>query len=183
MISVPNQVLDAIKSGSFEYAWLLEFPDDLNLTTRGADLQFGGKTYLADSGIMSLPTITRSKDIKRHDATPTFADEDGALSTALKGRNLTGETCRIKLVFLDDTGAVISDFAVGMYQGTFDEWRQRQTDSSDTIAVKLTGSFSKPEQTAGRITSNNNQQDRFANDKFFEFAHENRQNLGWGREA
>jgi len=175
--------MSAIKSGSFSYAWLLELPDGLYLTNHAVNIANDGKTYLANSGVLKLPNITRDREIKRHDATTVFADEDGVLSAALKARNMTGETCSIKLVFLDDAGAVISDTALGMYQGTFDNWIQKSTSKSDTLDVKLTGSFSKPNQTAGRVTSNNNQQDIYSGDEFFEFAHEKRDHLGWGGEA
>ena len=183
MIIVPGAVTAAVKSGAFKYAWLVELPDGLYFTNHAVDLVHDGKTYLANGGLLSVPAITRDREIKENGASLTFADEDGLLSAALRARNLTGETCAIRQVFLDDGGAIIAGFALGVSQGTFHNWIQRTTSKQDHITVKFTGGFSRPAQTAGRITSNNNQQDLFAGDDFFEFAHENRDHLGWGREA
>ncbi|MBL4791296.1 MAG: DUF2163 domain-containing protein [Kordiimonadaceae bacterium] len=181
MLALPGSLLAALKSTTINHAWLVEIPGGLYFTDFETDITLGGKTYLAGGGLLKLPTIRREMDMKRHDITLAFANEDMALFQALTASNLTGQICSVSLVLLDSVGAVISGAAIGMYQGTLHATDYKEN-TENVVTIKVAGTFSKPNQTAGRFTSANSQLDRHAGDNFFEFAHERRDHLGWGAE-
>lgn len=182
MLNVHADILAALKERSFTYAWLVELPDGLNFTTYGKDIVADGKTYEATGHILAIPGIGRSKGIKIQDLSLTLAASDGRLKTAFSARKMTGEPIYMKLALMNADDSLISGAPVGIYKGFFDTWRLSDSGKQEVITVTVSSPWSQPKKTAGRLTNPTDQQTRFPGDRFFEFAHEEQQNIGWGGE-
>jgi len=178
---ISSEFLDALGADQLRFAWLLQLPAGLLLTNHETDVTIGADTYMSGGFILSLPNIVRESNIKLQDYSIQLSGIQDTLKTLFSSRNMTGEVCQVFLVLLDGEGVVI-DAPVSLYKGTFHTWVERDTENTITLDIKLTSPWSKPNLTAGRMTSNNNQTDRYPGDKFFEFAHEEKKDLGWGRE-
>lgn len=168
---------------TLRFAWLVELPVDIRLTDHAVDLTWQGQTYVSQGDIISLPGIVREREIKLQSYTlrlsnTDLSDVDQTPLDKLTSRNFTGTSCNVTLVLLREDGSIID--GINMYRGTFHTWTENETDTSSTMSITLTSPWSKPNLTAGRVTSDNNQQDLYENDRFFEFAHRERDNLGWG---
>ncbi len=168
---------------TLRFAWLVELPADIRLTDHATDLTWQGQLYVSQGDILSLPSIVREREIKLQSYTLRISNVD--LSNIdqtpldkLTSQNFTGAICNITLVLLREDGSIID--GINMYRGTFHTWTENETDTSATMNITLTSPWSKPNLTAGRVTSNNNQTDLYSGDKFFEFAHRERDSLGWG---
>jgi len=193
MLSVSPGLLTALQDDSLKFAWLIAFPNMPDVTNGGAigvyftdfanDLTYGSNTYVSAGDVLTLPGIVRERGIKLQAYNFTLAGADQTNAVRLASENMTGQTGEIFLALLDDTGAPIGGEAISMYKGTFHTWKERESGSNSTVQVSLTSPWSKPNLTAGRITSNNNQTDRYPGDNFFKFAHRERNNIGWGGEA
>lgn len=183
MMTVPTAISSALAGETLRYAWLLQIGDDLFFTDHALDIDLAGNTYVSQGDILRLSSIVRERNIKLQSYSIEFSNVDGAVSAALRTHDRSGETCDVSLVLLDGVGAPIAGQAISLYRGAFDSWVERDTDSTATISLRLTSPWAKPNLTAGRITSDNNQQDNFAGDRFFEFAHEEKNTIGWGGEA
>lgn len=180
MMTVSSAISTALSSETLRFAWLLRICDDLLLTNHGVELTYGGETYVSGGDILRLPAVVRERAIKLQSYSIEFSNVDGALSAELLARDRTGERCEVLLVFLDADGDIIGDEAISLYRGSFDSWSERDTANSATITLKITSPWAKPNLTAGRITSNHHQQDRYTGDRFFEFAHEEKNTIAWG---
>lgn len=179
MMTVPAAVAAALEGDQLRYAWLLKIGDDLHFTNHAGDVIWDGNTYRSEGDVLRFPTIVRERAIKLQSYVVEFSGVDGAVSLALLDHDRTGETCEVFLMLFDSAGTPVGD-PISLYKGAFDSWVERETTNASTISVKITSPWAKPNLTAGRMTSNHNQQDRYSDDKFFEFAHEEKNTIGWG---
>ncbi len=173
----------ALSSDNLSFAWLIELPNSINLTTHVDDISLNGNTYVSQGQILSISSVVREKEIRLHGLNLNFSSVEDVLQTRLLERNLTGETCKLLLVLLDDSGVVLDGYCINMFQGRFDSWTLADSGKTATISIKITSSWSKPEGHAGRMTNPSDQQARYEGDKFFQYAHESREAIKWGREG
>ncbi len=194
MLTVPSAVQTALSAETNGFAWLVKLGDDLHYTNHAVDISYSGDAYQSTGDLLRLPAITRERRIKLQSVTIEFSNADGIMSFNLRHKfndgtmayepyDRTGDPCEIFLAFLDDAGALIAGDAISLYKGALDTWTERDSEASSTLSVKVTSPWSKPNLTAGRITSDHNQKDNYPGDEFFEFAHEEKNTIGWGAEA
>jgi len=191
MLAISSTLQSALEADALHFAWLVAFPNIYDGTTGSTgifftdaekDIQYGGNAYASKGDILSLPGIVRERGIKLQGYSFTLAGASQQNAVRFEAENMTGQICEVFLVLLDASGTVIGPEAINMYRGTVQTWRERENGARSTVEVSLTSPWSKPNLTAGRITSNTNQQDRFPGDDFFKFAHRERKNIGWGGE-
>ncbi len=194
MLDVSSGIDTALRSMSLRFAWLVKLGDDLHYTNHEVDIDYGGDTYTSEGDLLDLPSITRERQVKLQSVTLRFSNADGVMSYSLRHKynpatqtqephDRMGDDCQIYLALLDDGGNLIDGNAISLYKGAIDTWTERDTDAASTIALKITSPWAKPNLTAGRITSDYSQKDSFPGDQFFEFAHEEKNTIGWGGEA
>ncbi|MFC3051660.1 hypothetical protein [Kordiimonas pumila] len=182
MLSVSSTLAAALAAESLRFAWLINLPANIYLTDWGVDISYGGHTYISQGDILTLPSIVREREIKLQGYSLTLSGADQQYAGLLAASNRTGAECTVQLVLLDAGGSVVGGEAIGMYKGTFHTWQEQESGSNSTLTISLTSPWSKPNLTAGRMTSSNNQEDIYAGDKFFQYAHRERENIGWGAE-
>ncbi len=182
MQNVSSSVQAKLESEGFRFAWLVDVAGHL-YTDFDRELSYQGQSYASMGNILSLSPIMRERGIKLQSYTVTLSGVDGMIPAILSSANLTGRACTIYLAFPEADGTLNDSDVISLYKGTFHSWSQRESDTSSVVTIKITGPWSKPDLTAGRVTSNDNQTQNYAGDKFFEFAHEERTNLGWGGKA
>lgn len=183
MMTVTPDQLSALSANNFKYAWLIELPDAIRLTTYHDDLSIGSNTFISSPYIKNIPSISRTKGIQVQDVSLTFSGEDKALENILLSRNMTGEDVWIRLALLDQNGDVISGQAIDIYKGHFDGWSLSENNKNSQVTINIASSWSKANKMAGRLTNPSDQQALYPGDAFFDFAHEQIEHLGWGGEA
>lgn len=192
MIAVSTALAIELAKETMQFAWLITIGDDLRYTNHAVDIVFGGETFARDGDLLRMPSIVRERAIKLQSYTVEFSNVDGAtaynLSHKLVGETVvdydrTGDVCEVLLVLLGADGLPVAGEAISLYKGLFDSWVERDTDNSATISVKITSPWAKPNLTAGRTTSDFDQQNQHTGDRFFQFAHEERNTIGWGDKA
>jgi len=195
--------LSALEGEALQFAWLIAFPNmvdvtrldgngdpvtGLFLTDAETDITLNTTAYpntnfVSAGDMLRLPGIVRERGIKLQGYSFTLAGASQQNAVRFEAANMTGQICDILLVLLNADGSIISGEAINLYRGTFHTWQERDSGGSSTVTVSLTSPWSQPNLTAGRITSDNNQQERYAGDNFFKFAHRKRENIGWGGES
>lgn len=194
MLAVSSGIDAALAAETLGFAWLITIGDDLFFTNHSVDVAYTGATYKSEGDLLRMPAIVRERNIKLQSTSLEFSNADGVMSFNLRHKydegsqsyiahDRTGEPCEILLVLFDSGGAIIDGSAISLYKGVFDTWVERDSETTASISLKITSPWSKPNLTAGRITSDNNQKDNYPGDQFFEFAHEEKNTIGWGAEA
>ena len=186
MLDVHSDIRTALEGEHAIFAWLLELgeaPYTLRWTTHASNVTLGSNTFNAAAQVQSLPAIVRERDIKLQAYTIRIVGSDRVMANSLRAPTTIGQPVSVSLVLLRDDGAVIGDEAIQLYKGTVQSWRESEEEGSATVELKITSPWSRPRQTTGRLTSTSAQQDRYAGDRFFEFAHVEKSNLGWGGKA
>jgi hypothetical protein len=188
MITTDSDIAQALGAETLRFAWLFRLPgasagSQVRLTAHDRDITLGAEVFQSTGDVLSVPSLVRERDVKAHSVSLTLSANDTLYHDILAGRSMTGEPCDILLACLDADGAVIGGKAITLYKGSFDGWSYREGPRGDTISIRITGPWAKPSQTAGRLTSDANQQERYPGDAFFKFAHEKKDQLGWGGEG
>ena len=186
MLDVDAGVLAALEADHAHFAWTVELgtgPETLFWTTHASDVMAGGQTYVSAAYIEGLPAIVREREIKLQSYTLRLVGADRVFANSFHNTELTGTPVVVSLALLDGAGGVIGGDVIQLYKGTVESWRESESADSATIELKITSPWFKPSQIKGRITSTSAQQDRYAGDRFFEFAHVEKSNLGWGGKA
>ena len=194
MLTVSSGINTALSGDTLRFAWLLQLGDDLFYTNHTVDIDFGGNSYKSQGDLLSVPSVVRERRIKLQSYTVTFSNVDTVMAYNLRHKydpglpgfapyDRTGDACEVRLAFLDDGGGIVDGEAISLYKGAFDSWTEQDTGSRSTIALKITSPWSTPNLTAGRATSDHNQKDNYPGDSFFEFAHEEKNTIGWGADA
>jgi len=183
MINVDSSVQAAMELDNPRFCWLVQLPGPSYWTDHGVPVTWNSVTYENNGYLLNIPPVLRERDIRMQSyaVTVSAVEQDVAQTVYdfFASRNMTGETCRVSLAMLDNNDAVIGDI-IGMYEGTFDSWSNQDQGKSEKISIKISNIWSKPHRTAGRITSPDTQEAHYPGDKFFEYAHRERSNLGWG---
>lgn len=194
MLIVSNGISAALAADTLRYAWLLQIGDDLFFTNHSVDIAYGGDSYKSQGDLLTMQQVVRERRIKLQSYTATFSNVDAVMAYNMRRKydaglpgfvsyDRVGDPCEVRLVFLDAGGDVIDGQAVSLYKGAFDSWTEQDNGSRSTIAVKITSPWANPNLTAGRATSDHNQKDNYPGDRFFEFAHEEKNTIGWGADA
>ncbi|WP_417451275.1 hypothetical protein [Kordiimonas sp.] len=186
MLDIHADVRAALAADHVAHAWLLDLGEgaqQLHWTSHAADLVVGATSYKSEGHIAGLPAIVRERAIKLQSYTIRLIGSDRLIANTFRQFNMTGLPVVVSLALLDVGGEVIGGDAIRLYKGSVQSWRESEDDGSATLELKITSPWSKPSQTAGRLTSTSAQQDRYAGDRFFEFAHVEKTNLGWGGKA
>lgn len=195
MLALENDVKTALASGQLSFAWLVDMPSNdpesrLYYTDHATPVSVEGTEYLSNGTLLDMPTLVRDGKIKSHSVTITFTGNNAELLTIMASRNMTGEDVSISLVLFDGDGAILTGTPITMFVGTFDGWSFQDGSGGDSISVKVTGPWTKPNLTAGRMTSDGDQMERYSDpdkytpevDRFYAYAHIEQDNLGWGKE-
>ncbi len=169
-----------LEQGGFHFAWLIDMGDAMRITDNSVDIIHDGHTYVSGGDIIGLPSISRERGIKLQNYSFTLSGAIHANAALFSSQNWTGTWCEVFLVFLDETGRAVNGQPMSMYRGTLHTWKETDSGSNARVQVTLSSPWSKPNLTAGRITSDNSQKDRHPTDHFFKYAHRERKNLGWG---
>ncbi|WP_420428901.1 hypothetical protein [Kordiimonas sp.] len=184
MLDVSPAIEAALESDNITFAWLVDLDSGVwRWTTHGTDLVVSGDTYHSLGNIISLQPIVRERDIKLQSYTMRFSGAERTLADQLRLVALTGIPCVISLVLIDGDGDVVGGEALRLYKGAVHAWSEDEGGDAASVEIQITSPWSKPSQTSGRLTSTDAQEDRYAGDKFFEFAHVEKSNIGWGGEA
>lgn len=183
MLDVSTPVAGILAGESLRIAWLVNIADTLFLTDHAHDLVHDGETYISQGDVLALSPIVRERGIKLQDYSITLSGVDGLPQGVFGSANFTGHDCTVYLAFPAADGTLASDHVISLYKGTFHSWTVSESAGTSRVVIKVTSPWAKPDMTAGRITSNDSQTQTHAGDRFFEFAHEERRNIGWGGKA
>ncbi len=181
MISVDPAVQAALESDNFKYCHLVALPGGLFFTDHEKDIPFGGDVYISNGHLLKTSPVMREKGLKVHTHQITLSNVDTAIYALYKATNMVGETGMVYKAVLDASGVIIANDPILTYQGTLDTWVVDETGSRSILLIKLTNKWAAMQQTAGQVSNPDSQEGLYPGDKFFEMAHEEKSNLGWGR--
>ena len=180
MISVHPAVLAALESDNFKYAHLVALPGGLFFTDHGSDILYSGDTYVSNGSLLKTSPVMREKGLKAHTHQITLSSVLTAIYTLYKATSMVGVVGKTYKAVLDAAGAIIANAPILIYQGTLDSWTMAENNSTSKMSIKLTNKWSAMLQTSGRLTNPDSQKTVDTTDKFFEMAHEEKSNIGWG---
>ena len=171
--------ITALDEDNFEYAYLVDLPVGQHYTNHGYDIVVGGDTYLSNGLLVKFADIGQTQELNLATYTLELSNVTNTLAKAYAAGNYRGLAAVIKLAILVD--GVMQGEPVVLYKGTLDSFSVRETGETSNLTIKLTSHWASFNQMSGRYSSDRLQQDLFAGDRFFKYAHDEMSNIGWGK--
>lgn len=180
MITVSAELDAALRSEVQTMALLVTLPGGINQTDWVRPLTYDGQVYTNDGLLVGVDDVSRESGLKLHSHTITLSNVSQTALAAYANNDLLGRQGTIRRAFLDDDGEIIG--VLVDYIGTLDSWAIAEDKNRSEMQLKLTSIWSAHNARAGRYTNPNSQEEAHPGDEFFEFAHEEKSAITWGRE-
>lgn len=141
---------------------------EFNYCTHYADVTHGGVVYKASGQLMNISDLKLESGPKENRNTITLVGLEPIIRGALFDADVRGNSVTIMNAFIKSTGEVLS--AYNVFSGTIRDITSDSARDTATISVNCTGFLSKLAEKKGNRNADAIHKDRFANDKFFEYA-------------
>ncbi len=179
MLTVTTALSNALAGDNFEYAYIVDLPVGLHYTNHGSDLTVSGTVYESNGLLVKFADISRNPDLNLSTYQIELSNVDNTIAKAYSTGLYRGLEGVISMVVMVD-GAIQGSPLI-MYRGTLDSFSVREDSGSASLSLKLTSHWASYNQKAGRYSSDTLQQDLHTGDRFFQYAHVEQNNLGWGK--
>lgn len=179
MIQTSSALSTALSGDNFEYAYLVDLPIGLHYTNHGKDLTVDGTTYESNGLLVKFANISRDPELNLATYQLELSNVDNTIAKAYASGVYRGLEGVVSIVVMID--GVIQGSPLVMYRGTLDSFSVREDKGTAALSLKLTSHWASYNQKAGRYSSDTLQQDLHSGDRFFQYAHVEQNNLGWGK--
>jgi len=179
VIQVNSALTTALSGDNFEYAYLVDLPVGLHYTNHGSDLVASGYTYDSNGLLVKFSNVARDSEMTLGTYQLELSNVDNGLAKTYASGLYRGLEGVISIAIMID--GVIQGDPLVMYRGTLDSFSVRENKGTTSLSLKLTSHWASYNQTAGRYSSDTLQQDLHTGDRFFQYAHVEQTNLGWGK--
>ena len=182
MLSLTTEYVTLISSDQFSPCFLVKLPG-LTVTTAPDDLSFGGDTYVSSGLVIKMDSYGSTTDISANTYTIELDNADQTAFAIYANDNYIGADVTVYMALLEDDGSLVVDGSgdgpFEIYKGIFDGWAVTESTTKSTIKVKAKSHWAAFNRKAGRFTNSASQQEIYPTDSFFEFAHEDINDLRW----
>jgi len=179
MQTFSTSFLAALNGDHFEYAYLVDLPVGQHYTNHGYNLTIDGSNYLTNGLLVKFANINQTQELNLATYSLELSNVSNTLAKAYAAGSYRGLSAVIKMVLLVD--GVVQGAPVILYKGSLDSFSVRETGGTSSLQIKLTSHWASFNQKAGRYSSDQLQQDLYSGDRFFRYAHDETNNLGWGK--
>ena len=187
MITVPTSVTTALQSGVFNFCLAIALPGSGAGTRRVTDhwknISYGGNTYLSQSDValVNVGDVKRQLEVGSDALTLQFDNTDNTLYSEYILTNHVGKFVTITALFTDADGDILAaDAGMQVYTGLVDSWGLTESSSNARFALKLTSHWAAWKIKKSRYTNSESQEELYAGDTLFEFAHQEDLPIKWG---
>ena len=182
MLSLTQEYVDLLSSDKLSPCNLVKLPS-LTLTTGPDDVSFRGDVYVAGGMTVALDSYGSTTDISANTYTITLDNANQTAFAIYANDNYIGAEVSIFLALLNDDGSLIvdgnGDGPFEIYKGVFDGWAVEETNTRSMIKIKIKSHWAAFNRKAGRYTNSASQQEVHPNDNFFQYAHEDINDMRW----
>ena len=181
MITLDPLYTAVLESDSIRPAYMVKLPN-LHLTTAPADLSYNGDLYLSNGSLIELSGIPTTTDITANTYTLTLDNADQTALAIYGNGNYVGAPCYIYMALLNEDGTIIggSTTPFELYSGQFESWSAEENGKQSVLKITIKSHWAAFNRKAGRFTNNSSQQEVYAGDTIFEYAHIDGTEVRWG---
>jgi len=179
MITLHNDTDTALNAEGFEFAYICDLPGTLYYTNHSVDLTVGSNTYLSNGLLMKFADVSKDHSMKVGSYSLTLSNVDTTIANSYMTTGHRGKEANISLVLLDN--GVVQGDPILLYKGTLDTWGIQETTTSSNLELKITSHWASYNQNSGRYTNDSSHQQTYSGDDFFQYAHTDLSNIGWGK--
>jgi len=173
----------AAKAENVIFGWAVEldFADGfVRLNTTASDQVVGGNTYTGVGDLGTVSPIDEDASLRVTGINLTLSGASSALVTEALSSNYAGRSCRLFLILFDEAHGIIgTPYAVGTWR--MDTMSLSMSDGKSAISLRANSILADWDRPRVRYYTDQDQQSRYAGDKFFEFLAPNvDRQINWG---
>ena len=172
----------ALASDSFNVATLvqLDFTTVIRLTDWSRDVTAFSSTFTSSPDLTSTPGVTENSELRVNTTDIEFGGESQTYTALFLTNNYIDVRGRVWKALIDSSEAIVGT-PILFFDGRITGYVIDDNDSRSTVGVSLASHWKDFELKKGRLTNSNSQNLYFENDRGFDFAHETRNDIKWGK--
>lgn len=166
----------------FELSALVEIEAADSTTVRytdaAHDIDYGGATYSAQGNFLSFSDVEENTELVVTKCSIIISALDVANISLFGNSGIINRPVTIRNAFIDQDSTV---GAIIVFQGKISSYSIADARATATITLEIANTFANFEKTNGRMTNNGSHQSYFPDDYTMENAHEDLEDILWGR--
>jgi len=172
----------ALAGDNFNLATLiqLDFPTAIKITDWQRNITIGANTFSSSPDLTTTSSISESGELRVNGISIDFGGESQVYVALFLNGNYIDIQGRIWKAVLDSSDTVIGQ-PILIFDGRITSYAISDNDSSSKVGVELASHWKDFELVKGRLTNTNSQNLYFPNDTGFDYAHETRKDIKWGK--
>lgn len=181
--TVNASVITELAKDSFRLCHLVSFDisTGVYLTDYAHDVTYGGATYSASDGFLTVSSPQETQDLRVGQTNITVSGVDQLFVGLFLLQDWINREAVISRAVISESGGVIGSPIV-VFSGQITQFQVDEGRDSSEVTIAMASHWADFEKKAGRFTNNNSQQYFFAGDVGFEYAANTVKDLKWGRE-
>ena len=168
---------DAVRIAHF---LTFEFTTTLTFTDYGHSIDYGGDTYTATNGFVSLSDPSESEDLRVNSLTVQMSGVEQSFISIFLSEDWVNRRVLLQTAFLNSSDVVIGT-PITIFDGLISGFDISEGAKTSVVNITVSSHWADFDRKAGRLTNNNSQQYFFAGDVGMEFAASIVTDLKWGR--
>jgi len=172
----------ALAGDDFNLATLirLDFPTAIKITDWQRNIIVGADTFSSSPDLTTTSDVSESGELRVNEISIEFGGESQVYVSLFLNNDYIDIQGKIWRAVLDSTDAVIGQ-PILVFDGRIVSYAISDNDSSSKVGVQLASHWKDFELVKGRLTNSNSQNLYFPNDRGFDYAHETRKDIKWGK--
>jgi len=172
----------ALASDDFNVATLvrLDFPTILRLTDWNRDITAFSSTFVSSPDLTSTPGVTENAELRVNTTEIEFGGESQTYAALILTNDYMDVRGRVWKAVLDSSESIVGS-PILFFDGRIVSYAIEDDDKKSRVGVSLASHWKDFDLKKGRLTNSNSQNLYFPSDRGFDFAHETRKDIKWGK--
>jgi len=172
----------ALSSDDFNVATLvrLDFSTILRLTDWNRDITAFSSTFVSSPDLTSTPGVTENAELRVNTTEIEFGGESQTYAALMLTNDYMDVRGRVWKAVLDSSESIVGS-PILFFDGRIVSYAIEDDDKKSRVGVSLASHWKDFDLKKGRLTNSNSQNLYFPSDRGFDFAHETRKDIKWGK--
>ena len=158
----------------------LDFPTVLRLTDWSRNVTAFISTFISSPELISTPSVTENAELRINSTDIEFSGESQVYQSLFLNNDYIDIRGRVWKALMDSSDAVIGS-PILFFDGRITTYAIEDNDDRSRVGVTLASHWQDFQLKKGRLTNSNSQNLYFQDDRGFDYAHETRKDIKWGK--
>jgi len=172
----------ALAGDNFNVATLvqLDFSTIIRLTDWNRNITAFSTTFVSSPDLTSTPGVTENSELRVNTTEIEFGGESQTYAALFLNNDYINVRGQVWKALMNSSESIIGT-PILFFDGRINNYAIEDNDDTSRIGVSLASHWQDFQLKKGRLTNSNSQKLYFTDDKGFDYAHETRKDIKWGK--